>query len=127
MAIALELIDAEIEAFHSNVETGSLDDKSPSDSMSAKAFHEKADPCQGHVVGQVILFSLLRPDSWSVWPARSTVKAERSEFILSLDCGRAGDIKVHPGEIVADELLSGEAAVCASEPFCRHPSIRTLV
>jgi hypothetical protein len=35
MAIALELIDAEIEAFHSNVETGSLDDKSPSDSMSS--------------------------------------------------------------------------------------------
>ena len=30
MATVLELIDAEIEAFHSNVETGSLDDKSPS-------------------------------------------------------------------------------------------------
>ena len=29
MATVLELIDAEIEAFHSNVETGSLDDKSP--------------------------------------------------------------------------------------------------
>jgi hypothetical protein len=29
MAIVLELIDAEIEAFHSNVETGSVDDKSP--------------------------------------------------------------------------------------------------
>ena len=28
MATVLELIDAEIEAFHSNVETGSLDDKS---------------------------------------------------------------------------------------------------
>ncbi|MBB5328770.1 hypothetical protein HDF14_002380, partial [Edaphobacter lichenicola] len=26
-------------------------------SMSALAFHEKAGPCQGHVVGQVILFS----------------------------------------------------------------------
>jgi hypothetical protein len=30
MATVLELIDAEIEAFYSNVETGSLDDKSPS-------------------------------------------------------------------------------------------------
>jgi hypothetical protein len=29
MATVLELIDAEIEACHSNVETGSLDDKSP--------------------------------------------------------------------------------------------------
>jgi hypothetical protein len=28
MATVLELIDAEIEAFYSNVETGSLDDKS---------------------------------------------------------------------------------------------------
>jgi hypothetical protein len=36
MAIALELIDAEIEAFHSNVETGSLDDKSPSDFWRAR-------------------------------------------------------------------------------------------
>jgi hypothetical protein len=33
MAIALELIDAEVEAFHSNVETGSLDDKSPMRSL----------------------------------------------------------------------------------------------
>jgi hypothetical protein len=32
MATVLELIDAEIEAFHSNVETGSLDDKSPTHS-----------------------------------------------------------------------------------------------
>lgn len=48
-------------------------------------------------LGSHIIF-LLRPDSESVWLARSTVKAERSEFILSLDCGRAGDIKVHPGE-----------------------------
>jgi hypothetical protein len=29
MATVLKLIDAEIEAFHSNVETGSADDKSP--------------------------------------------------------------------------------------------------
>jgi hypothetical protein len=49
------------------------------------------------VVGKSYYFPL-RPDSESVWPARSTVKAERSEFILSLDCGRAGDIKVDPGE-----------------------------
>ena len=34
MATVLELIDAEIEAFHSNVETGSLDDKSPRHSAS---------------------------------------------------------------------------------------------
>jgi hypothetical protein len=45
-----------------------------------------------------MLSVFFRPDSWSVWPARSIVKAERSEFILSLDCGRAGDIEVHPGE-----------------------------
>jgi hypothetical protein len=32
MATVLELIDAEIEAFYSNVETGSLDDKSPTHS-----------------------------------------------------------------------------------------------
>jgi hypothetical protein len=29
MATVLELIDAKLAAFHSNVETGSLDDKSP--------------------------------------------------------------------------------------------------
>jgi hypothetical protein len=33
MATVLELIDAEIEAFYSNVETGSLDDKSPMRSL----------------------------------------------------------------------------------------------
>jgi hypothetical protein len=32
MATVLELIYAEIEAFYSNVETGSLDDKSPTHS-----------------------------------------------------------------------------------------------
>jgi len=34
MATVLELIDAELEAFHSNVETGSLHDKSPMRSLS---------------------------------------------------------------------------------------------
>jgi hypothetical protein len=34
----------------------SQDESHSAVSMSALAFHEKADPCQGHVVGQVILF-----------------------------------------------------------------------
>jgi hypothetical protein len=48
---------------------------------------------KGQVVGKFIFSVFLRPDSWSVWPARSIVKAEGSEFILSLNSGRAGDIE----------------------------------
>ena len=39
-------------------------------------------------------------------PARIAGKAERSEFILSLDGGRAGVIEVHPGEEKLLLLLS---------------------
>jgi hypothetical protein len=38
------------------------------------------------------------PDSRRVWPGEEHVKAERSEFTLSLDGGRAGDIEAHSGK-----------------------------
>jgi hypothetical protein len=46
MAIVLELIDAEIEAFHSNVETGSVDDKSPTRSSTPDKSREMYGPPQ---------------------------------------------------------------------------------
>jgi len=49
MATVLELIDAETEAFHSNVETGSLDDKSPR--HSASLVEESSFPGCGRITG----------------------------------------------------------------------------
>jgi hypothetical protein len=44
----------------------------------------------GPVVGaSSFLFVTLCPDSWIIRQARTAVKAERSEFIVSLDGGRS--------------------------------------
>jgi hypothetical protein len=55
--------------------------------MSALPFHEKAGPCQ-------LYFLCLASPRWQKSLAgEEHVKAERSEFILSLDGGRAGIIE----------------------------------
>ena len=68
--------------------------------MSARAFHEKAGRCQGFVFGPckfISMFSFARIVG-KTWPARTAVKAERSEFIWSLDGGRSRPYRVVPGE-----------------------------
>jgi hypothetical protein len=59
--------------------------------MSALAFHEKAGRCQDILwLGKFITDVFLCPDSGcSFWLAAAAVKAERSEFILSLDGRRS--------------------------------------
>ena len=52
----------------------------------AKAFHEKSGRCQGILwLGKFISMFSFCPDMYFVWLASRAVKAERSEFILSLD------------------------------------------
>jgi hypothetical protein len=91
--------------------------------MSALPSMRRPVNVKGHVVGQVsyLLFSFARIAE-VFWPARSIVKAERSEFILSLDCGRAGDIEVDPGE---DGSKSGPFSL-AHRPRFRVFSVATL-
>jgi hypothetical protein len=53
---------------------------------SALAFHEKSGRCQGILwLGKFISMFSFCPDMYFVWLASRAVKAERSEFILSLD------------------------------------------
>jgi hypothetical protein len=55
-------------------------------STSALAFHEKSGRCQGILwLGKFISMFSFCPDMYFVWLASRAVKAERSEFILSLD------------------------------------------
>jgi hypothetical protein len=44
-------------------------------------------------VSTAIFFVLLGPDGGTIFAGEEQVKAERSEFILSLDGGRAGIIE----------------------------------
>ena len=65
-----------------------------------RAFHEKAGRCQAFVFGPckfISMFCFARIVG-KTWPARTAVKAERSEFIWSLDGGRSRPYRVVPGE-----------------------------
>ena len=59
-------------------------------SMSGSAFHEKAGRCQQLLwLGKVISDVFLCPDIRRFLAGEAAVKAERSEFILSLDGRRS--------------------------------------
>jgi len=58
-------------------------------SMIALAFHEKAGLCQDILWLSKFIFVFLCPDRGRFLAGEAAVKAERSEFILSLDGGRS--------------------------------------
>ncbi len=61
--------------------------------MSALAFHEKAGLCQHILWLSKFIFVFLCPDRGRFLAGEAAVKAERSEFILSLDSGLASHSK----------------------------------